>query len=109
MKRNIAISLESLEHASLEVFEHAPLEAKAHCRGRHLRQFDRKQLISLRPGGCRRAWPGIRPRISDTSDRLCRLPSLGSAFTGRGLTPADRIINSPPDSLANGDLVRVAQ
>jgi hypothetical protein len=27
----------------------------------------------------------------------------------RGLTPADRIINSPPDSLADGDLVSVAQ
>jgi hypothetical protein len=27
----------------------------------------------------------------------------------RGPTPADRIINSPPDSLVNSDLVRVAQ
>ena len=48
------------------------------------------------PSVVQRAWSGRR--------------NLGTKVEVlRGLTLADRIVNIPPDSLANGDLVRVAQ
>lgn len=65
MKRNIAISLESLEHASLKVFEHASLEARTHLGGRQ----------SALPGDT----PAMRHHL--------QIPENGRALKHRALTP----------------------
>ena len=58
---------------------------------------------------------GMEAALVDSDDRI-RLQhvtvgrDLGTSMEiNSGLTPSDRVVNNPPDSLANGELVRVIQ
>jgi hypothetical protein len=57
---------------------------------------------------------GLEVAIVGRDNRIVMKPitiatDLGTqVVVGSGLTPTDRVVNNPPDSLSNGDRVRIA-